>query len=54
MTYDQWKTAYPPEWDKEDQTECKYCGEQCDDEFCDDSCEKGYLHDEGYYDEDED
>lgn len=45
--YDAWKQATPPEFEFEDETRCKYCGEIIDDsdEFCDNNCRKGYKND---------
>lgn len=41
MSYDQWKTATPEEFDKED--ECLFCGEPCNGNYCDDSCSRADI-----------
>ena len=33
MNYDQWKSAYPPAWDRESDIECKNCGMLIEDEM---------------------
>jgi hypothetical protein len=33
---------YPPE---ELENDCKYCGEPCENQFCDRDCRKGYHYD---------
>lgn len=33
---------YPPE---EKENECEYCGEPCDNHFCNRECEKAHLQD---------
>lgn len=40
--YDDWKTDNPPE---EKENECGYCGEECEGEFCDENCKRGYISD---------
>lgn len=36
--YDDWKQETPEELENE----CAYCGEPCDNEFCDKQCKKAY------------
>lgn len=42
MNYDDWKTMPPPE---NPANECAFCGEPCEETFCDKNCKKGYEND---------
>ena len=43
MNYDQWKQQNPQ--DEEKENKCAYCGEPCDNYFCDKECKKAYEND---------
>lgn len=43
MITDGWGGGYAPEEEKE--KKCRYCGEDCDGEFCSKECKKAYLND---------
>lgn len=43
MNYDNWKLASPN--DDEPENECAYCGEPCQNEFCNSNCKKAYEKD---------
>lgn len=47
-TYDDWKTEQPEELENT----CDYCGEPCAGGFCNKECEKAYITD-NYYDDNE-
>ena len=42
MNYDQWKQQTP---DDAPENECGYCGEPCENEFCNKECKKAYEND---------
>ena len=41
MTYDTYKNDSPEPYENN----CKYCGEECDEDFCDSDCRKAYEND---------
>lgn len=42
MNYDNYKQQTPPE---EPQNECAFCGEACENRYCDKNCKKAYEND---------
>lgn len=41
MSYDDWKNDFP----EEQTNECDFCGESCEDNFCNRDCQKAYIAD---------
>ena len=42
LNLDGWGNGYAPE---EFENNCNYCGEQCEDRFCNKECEMAYIAD---------